>query len=65
MADKRYDKPNTSCNGLQKPTIGDRTGRIIYKIGHGYYPGGFFEEYAPALTISSWEYNNFIIEIEG
>lgn len=39
--------------------------KIIYKTPHGYYEGGgVFERYSPAVTISSWEYNNFVIEYE-
>lgn len=36
----------------------------IYKIPHGYYGGGWFEEYAPSVTASSYECNNLIIEYE-
>ena len=36
---------------------------MIYKIPHGYYDGGFFKQYAPAITISSYEWNNLVIEI--
>ena len=36
----------------------------IYKIPHGYYGGGWFEEYAPSVTTSSYEFNNLIIEYE-
>lgn len=38
--------------------------KLIYKLSHGYFKGEFFKDYSPALTISSWEYNNFVIEYE-
>lgn len=38
--------------------------KLIYKLPHGYFKGFFYMDYSPALTISSWEYNNFVIEYE-
>jgi site-specific DNA-cytosine methylase len=36
----------------------------IYMIPHGYYGGGWFDKYAPSITTSSYEFNNYLIEIE-
>lgn len=36
----------------------------IIRYPHGWNSGGIFEnEYAPALTTSSWEANNLLVEI--
>lgn len=32
----------------------------IYKLPHGYYPGGFFSKYSPTITTSAFEHNNFV-----
>lgn len=34
----------------------------ILRLGHGYFGGGI-ETICPAITISSWEWNNLLIEI--
>lgn len=35
----------------------------ILRLGHGYYDGGVAKEVAPPLTISSWQFNNYLVEI--
>lgn len=38
--------------------------RLMFRYPHGYYRGGAWEnEYAPAITNSAWDANNFIIEV--
>lgn len=37
----------------------------MVRYPHGWHKGGLWEsEYAPALTTASWEFNNYLIEIE-
>ena len=41
------------------------TDKMIYKLPHGYYGGGVFKEYSPSVTVSSWEFNNLLVEYDG
>jgi len=34
----------------------------ILRLPHGYFRGGGVQDIAPSLTISSFEFNNYIIE---
>lgn len=36
----------------------------IKQYQHGYNYGFLYKDIAPTITISSWEHNNFVIEIE-
>lgn len=35
----------------------------ILRLSHGYFPGDVVDE-CPAITISSWQFNNFLIWYE-
>ena len=36
----------------------------LIRYPHGWFPGGLWEnEYSPAVTISSWEHNNYVLEV--
>jgi len=38
---------------------------MMIRYPHGYYRGGAWEnEYAPTITTSAWEFNNYVLEIE-
>lgn len=42
------------------------TDKMLYKLPHGYYGGGgIFKDYSPSVTVSSWEFNNLLIECDG
>jgi len=36
---------------------------VIVQRGHGFNKGGVFAEKAPTLTASSWEHNNYVVEL--
>lgn len=39
--------------------------KMLIRYPHGWFPGGIWEnEYAPTVTISSWEFNNYVLEID-
>ena len=35
----------------------------ILRMGHGYYDGGVEKDLCPVITISSWQFNNFLVEV--
>ena len=35
----------------------------IIRLGHGYYGGGVEADVCPAITTSSWEWNNLLAEV--
>lgn len=37
--------------------------KFIYKIPHGYYPGGAYFKYAPTVNSSAWSANNLLVWI--
>ena len=39
--------------------------KFIYKIPHGYFPGGVFRKYAPCVNASGWADNNFLVWVKS
>ena len=38
--------------------------QLMIRYPHGFFDGGIWDnEYAPALTTSAWEHNNYVLEI--
>ena len=38
---------------------------VLIRYPHGWFPGGIrTDEFVPPITTSSWENNNFILEID-
>lgn len=37
--------------------------KFIYKIPHGYFPGGAYFKYAPTVNSSAWSANNLLVWI--
>lgn len=38
--------------------------KFIYKLPHGYFPGGGYFKYAPTVNASAWVNNNLLICVE-
>ena len=37
--------------------------KFIYKLPHGYFPGGAYFKYAPTVNSSAWSANNLLVWI--
>lgn len=35
--------------------------KFIYKLPHGYFPGGGYFKYAPTVNCSAWSANNLLV----
>lgn len=35
--------------------------KFIYKLPHGYFPGGAYFKYAPTVNSSAWSANNLLV----